>query len=145
MHNKRSTVEIKNNDDLCCARAIVVGRANCHKEQSMDAHRRYQNLRKQYPVQGVEARELHGLAGVPEGACGIEELQAFQQAYLGNQYQLYVVSATKSYMCIFKGDPAPHVIGLLKHEAHYDTITTFPGVFNRGRKIPIIFQLYETI
>ena len=102
------------------------------------------NLRNHYPVQGVKARERHSLAGVPEGPCGIEELQAFQTA-LGNQYQLYVVSASKSYMYIFKGDPAPHVIGLLYHDTHNDTIISFTGVFNRGRKIPIIFQLYETI
>ena len=131
VHNKKTTIEIKNKDALCCARAIVTGRAVCHKDESMDAFRRFENLKKGCPVQGREAQELHRLAGVPEGPCGLDELQKFQQA-LGTQYQLYVVSASKSYMCIFKGDPAPRVIGLLKHEHHYDTITSFPGFFNRS-------------
>ena len=131
VYNKKSIIQIKNKDALCCARAIVVGRAYCHKDDSADAYRRYKNLSNHYPIQGVEARALHQQAGVPEGPCGLEELQAFQQA-LGSNYQLYVVSASKSYMCIFKGDPAPHVIGLLYKDTHYETITKLPGFFSRG-------------
>ena len=143
VHNKRATIQIKNKDALCCARAIVTGRALCHKEESMDANRHYQNLRNHYPIQGREARELHRLAGVPEGACGIEELQKFQSA-VGNQYQIYVMSATKSYLCIFKGDPAPRIIGLLKTNDHYDVITKFPGFFNRSYYCTFCDKGYNT-
>ena len=130
-HNKRSVIKIRNKDELCCARAIVTGRAFCHKEESADAHCHFENLRHHYPVQGREARELHQLADVPEGACGLEELVKFQTA-LGSRYQLYVVSATKAFLCIFKGDPAPRVIGLLKTHDHYDTITNLTGLFNKS-------------
>ena len=142
VHNKRSIIKIKNRDEICCARAIVTGRAHCHKDESMDAFRRFENLRNHRPVQGVEARELHRLAGVPEGACGIEELQAFQ-ASLGNRYQLYVVSSTKSFLCIFKGDPAPHTIGLLKTNDHYDTITNLTGLFNRSHYCTLCDKPYS--
>ena len=44
------------------------------------SHRLYENLGHGYLVQDEEARQLHSLAGVPEGRCGVEELQQFQQA-----------------------------------------------------------------
>ena len=131
LKNKRSVITVKNKDELCCARAIVIGRAWCHREESMDAYRRYENLRHHYPIQGVEARELHRLADIPEGPCGYEELQKFQTA-LGNSYQLHVISHNHPFLTIFKGAPAPHLIGLLKSNDHYDTLGSFPGFVNRS-------------
>ena len=66
---------------------------------------KWNNLRKGRSVQGREARELHRLAGVPEGPCGLEELQKFQEA-LGNQYRLLVMSMAKPFLLIFKGHPS---------------------------------------
>ena len=59
-------------------------------------HRLYENLGHGYLVQDEEARQLHSLAGVPEGRCGVEELQQFQQA-LGSQYQLLVMCRSKPF------------------------------------------------
>ena len=36
---KRCIITIKNNDRLCCARAIVTMRAHCHKDQGVDGFR----------------------------------------------------------------------------------------------------------
>ena len=99
LKNKHSVIAVKNKDELCCARAIVIGRARCHREESTDAYRRYENIRNHRPIQGVEARELHRLAGVPEGPCGYEELQQFQTA-LGNSYQLHVISHNHPFLTI---------------------------------------------
>ena len=63
-------------------------------------HRLYENLGRGYLVQDEEARQLHSLAGVPEGPCGVEELQKFQQA-LGSQYQLLVMCRSKPFFLIF--------------------------------------------
>ena len=71
------------------------------------------------PFQERWARQLHQEAGVPKGPCGYEELQQFQK-YLGPQgYQLIVVEPSKC-LIVFKDvayNDAPHVIGLVKHQA----------------------------
>ena len=94
--HKKSVVVIKNRDRLCCARAIVtmkawVGHGSCHSN--------YLNLRKGCPVQEKKAKELHCLAGVPEGPCGLNELQKFQDALPG--YQIKVLAVDKPHSIIF--------------------------------------------
>ena len=76
---KRSIIQIKNKD-LCCARAIVTMRAHCHRnDPGHMPWNTWKTLRDGYPRQGVMARDLHRLAGVPEGPCGLRELEAFQR------------------------------------------------------------------
>ena len=77
---KRCIIPIRNSDALCCARAIVTMRAHCHRNEGKEEIRKYQNLRKGYPVQTTMARQLHAIVGVPEGPCGVEELEQFQRA-----------------------------------------------------------------
>lgn len=90
------------------------------------SHRLYEHFGHGYLVQDEEARQLHSLAGVPEGPCGVEELQQFQQA-LGSQYQLLVMCRSKPFFLIFKKPVAPHQIRLLKSDQYYDGCTTFPA------------------
>lgn len=69
-----------------------------------------------------------------EGSCRCEELQKFQ-AFLGPQgYQLIVVEA---YRCIIlfkdpKNNEAPRVIQLVKHQKHYDGLTSVPALIYRS-------------
>ena len=128
---KKCIVTIKNNDELCCARAIITMKAHCHKEEGVDALRLWDSLKKGYPVQQRLAQELHRQAGVPEGPCGIEELRQFQQA-LGTQYQLLVMTRIKPFFLIFKGADAPNQIRLLKSNDHFDGLTSFPAFLNRS-------------
>lgn len=123
-NKKKCIIPIRNKDNLCCARAVVIMRAHCHKQEGRVAHRLYENLHHGYLVQDEEARQLHSLAGVPEGSCGVKELQQFQQA-LGSQYQLLVMCRSKPFSLIFKGPVAPHQIRLLKSDQHYDGCTSF--------------------
>lgn len=143
LKRKRCIIPIKNRDELCCARAIVTMRAWCHREGDYIAVRRWSNLRNCYPVQTQEARELHAQAGVPEGPCGYHELQAFQDA-LGRQYQLIVLSYAKPFLCIFKGDPAPYVIRLVKSDTHYHGCTSFPAFVNRSYYCEVCDSAYNT-
>ena len=131
LKNKRSIITIKNQDSLCCARAIVTMRAHCHRDRDSESKALWDTLRQGYPRQTTMARELHRLAGVPEGPCGFEELQKFQDA-LGEQYRLLVMSMAKPFLLIFKGPRAPHTICLLKADDHYNGCTSFKGFMNRG-------------
>ena len=128
---KKCIISIKNDDALCCARAIVTMRAHCHKNEGVDGHRNWENLKRGLSVQEKEAKQLHREANVPEGPCGLKELQRFQEA-LGGQYQLLVMTRIKPFFLIFKGPSAPHQIRLLKSNDHYDGVTSFPAFVNRS-------------
>ena len=91
-----------------------------HRERDGEAKALWDTLRQGRTRQTTEARDLHRQAAVPEGPCGLEELEKFQQA-LGTQYQ-------------FKGPPAPNVICLLKADTHYNGCTSFKGFLNRNEE-----------
>ena len=128
---KKCIVAIKNSDMLCCARAIVTMQAHCHRQESVDGHRNWENTKKGLPIQQRLARELHEKAGVPEGPCGLPEIQKFQAA-LGSQYQLLVMTRLKPFFLIYKGPSAPHQICLLKSNSHFDGCTSFSAFRNRS-------------
>ena len=88
---KMSRIPIKNKDKLCCAWAIVTMKALIDANGNTRDHH-YHNLKQGYPVQERLANELHRLAGVPEGPCGISELQKFQAAL--PEHQIKVLSVT---------------------------------------------------
>ena len=128
---KRCIISIKNDDDLCCGRAIVTMRAHVNKDDSNDAYQDYRNMIQGRKIQEEKAIELHELADVHRGPCGLEELQKFQQ-YLQPTYQLLVMCRTKPFFLIFKGPPAPKQIKLIKSDTHYDGCSSFPAFVNRS-------------
>ena len=138
-HRKQSIITVKNNDNLCCARAIVTMRAWCHRndpvrfDSETTPWRDWINCRAGRPRQTVLARELHQAAGVPEGPCGIPELRTFQ-AYLATltpPYQLKVMARTYPFVMRYIGPEAPLIIRLLQTEDHFEGCTTFQGFRNR--------------
>ena len=128
---KRCIISSKNDDDLCCGRAIVTTRAHVNKDDSNDAYQDYRNMIQGRKIQEEKAIELHELADVHRGPCGLEELQKFQQ-YLQPTYQLLVMCRTKPFFLIFKGPPAPKQIKLIKSDTHYDGCSSFPAFVNRS-------------
>ena len=82
LDRKKSVVKIKNDDDeLCCARAIVTMKAYCDFG-SRDS--RYRNLQQGNP--GQEAKTLHRVCGVPEGPCGSPRDKHIILIKVGNHY-----------------------------------------------------------
>ena len=122
---KKSRVTIKNKDQLCCARAIVTMKALADA-QGNPRDQDYHNLKQGCPVQERKAKELHRLADVPEGPCGIPELQKFQAALPG--YQIKVMSIDPPHMIIYAGPvTSDKMIGLIKEDEHYDGCNSFQG------------------
>ena len=68
LYNKRAVITIKNQDALCCARAIVTMQAWCHKDLNGESKAMWDTLRQGRPRQTTMARELHRLAKVPAGS-----------------------------------------------------------------------------
>ena len=127
---KNSRITIKNKDDLCCARAIVTMKA------LVDANRNtqdqdYHNLKQGRPVQERKAKELHQLAGVSEGPCGLPELKQFQTALPG--YQIKVMSIDPPHMIIYAGStPSGKIVRLIKEGEHYDGCNSFAGFLSQS-------------
>ena len=132
---KRSIIEIKNKDQLCCARAIVTMRAYCHRD---DRHHmsmsNWDALKRGRSRQKTMAQDLHRAAGVPEGPCGIPELRQFQTylSTLDPPYQLKVLSRQHPFFLYFRGPDADHKIILLKSETHYEGCTKITGFINKS-------------
>ena len=132
---KRSIIQIKNKDNLCCARAIVTMKAWCHRDDRHHMARSdWDALKRGFPRQGVYARQLHQAAGVPEGPCGLVELEKFQTylSTLDPPYQLKVLSRHHPFFLIFRGPEADHKIIILKSDQHYEGCTTITGFINRS-------------
>ena len=128
---KRCIIPIKNNDNLCCPRAIATMIAYCRREESNDASFHWRYMKEGKAVQEKAARELCQQAGVDPGPCGWEELNKFQE-YLKPTYQLLVMCRTKPFFLVFKGEPAPKQICLLKSDDHYDACKSFSAFINRS-------------
>ena len=121
---KKSRVTMKNKDNLCCASAIVTMKALVDANGNT-RDQDYHNLKQGYPVQERLAK-LHRLAGVPEGPCGLHELEQFQTALPG--YQIKVVSIDPPHMIIYTGSvPSDKIIHLIKEDDHYDGCNYFAG------------------
>ena len=141
----RCVHEVKNNDELCCGRAIVVmreypknkaGEPNCYENVRQNRGKKTQQLKL--------ARQLYKEAGVPEGPCGFEAIEQFQN-YLGPKgYQLIVVDPVRVGV-IFTGEAfktAPKVIQIVKTyyedkdgetKAHYDGLYSVAPIMNRSK------------
>ena len=129
---KRSIISIHNQDQLCCARAIVTTRAWLHRnDPGCMPKNDWDTLSRGLPRQEKMAKELHQAAGVQEGPCGLPELDKFQK-YLAPTYQLKVMSRQKPFFIIYKGPDAPNIIRLLKSGNHFEGCKAFTGFINRS-------------
>lgn len=143
LHKKKqnSIVKVNNSDNLCCARALVTMK----EYVDGDPDKQYRNLREGRPIQERMAKLLHQDAGVPEGHCGNEELEKFQE-YLGPQgYKIIVVDYT-SCACIFQGQVKEYnkVIYLVKHNNHYNGVKSMISLLNRSYFCPDCCKGYNT-
>ena len=121
---KDSVVTIVNQDELCCARAQAVGMAR-HEESTKN----YTRIRKRHGPQTVAAKLLHLHSGVPEGPCGVGELQKFQD-YLKDRYRIIVCYAGSGFRCEAFAEPGKPEIYLLHSDDHYHLITSMAGFLN---------------
>ena len=128
LHKKRTVITIQNNDDLCLARALVTAIAKIEKDPR---YKRYIDPRGR--VQEKKAKELHELANVPLGPCGIPEVEMFQK-YL-TSYEINIVSADHNNCIIYPSKPTTSnakSIYLYLHRNHYDVITSIPGFLGKS-------------
>uniref|UniRef100_A0A914UUB4 DNA-directed DNA polymerase n=1 Tax=Plectus sambesii TaxID=2011161 RepID=A0A914UUB4_9BILA len=140
-------ITINNNDNLCCARAIVTGIASLHKDESPEAKKCYDVIRQgdraRCTAQRKKAEELMDQAGLKnhKGACGLDELKKLQEAV--KDYQLKVFWKENFNKLWFKGPEKENVISLYLHDDHYDVITSVAAFFGRSYFCHSCDQVYE--
>ena len=140
LHKKGSVITIKNNDNLCLARALVVAVAKA--ENALN----YRNLiRSNRSMQEKEAKKLHAAANVPLGPCGIPEVKMFQKHL--TKYEINIVSGNQDNAIIYPPKTANNnnvtPIYLYLHDNHYDVITTMPGFLRRSYFCHTCKQAYD--
>ena len=128
LKKKGSVITINNSDNLCLARALVVGIARIEKDPRFASIRRPESV-----AQRERAFDLHEAANVPLGPCGLREVGLFQD-YLVN-YQIIVLSGDQGNSIIYPvqppDNPNPEKSVYLYYQAnHYDVITSLPGFLN---------------
>ena len=120
---KNSVIRIQNDDELYCARALVVAKAR------LDQHPKWESIRKGKPLQRTLALDLHHEAKVPLGPCSYEALTAFSKAPSLAGYQILLEDAHRSYHITTFGGTQDKPLILLHHQGHYDVIIRLPGFF----------------
>ena len=127
---KKSIITVKNTDNLCLARAIVTTKALVDKDP--DLH--YANLRKGRPIQEILAKQLHRDAGIPEGTCGLPEVQQMRDYLFPLGYQIKVFEGQNGalWFNMEEFDSAPKKLCLLKTNSHFHGIQSVPAFLNRS-------------
>lgn len=126
--SRKGIITIKNSDNLCLPRALVVGKAHAKKNPLLAAIRMNKGNR-----QTIRAKTLMAKARVviPQHGAGIPELEKFQDHL--RKYKITVYNyGTKGREVYFEGDnpDANLKINLLYHEGHYNVITSLTGAFS---------------
>lgn len=124
LNMKKSIIQIKNKDDMCCARAIVTAIARHEK------HPQWNNIRLGRYIQGKLAEELHEKVSVPKQTCTIDDVKTFQSVL--TDYQIHVLSKEYFNAIIYSGPDGGVPIYLYHHDRHFDVITTMTGFLKRS-------------
>ena len=135
---KKSVIRIQNDDDLCCARALITAKAR------VDQHPKWESLRKGGKLQRELALQLHHEAHVPPGPCSYEELTTFSAAPSLYDYQIVFVDADRSFHITTFGPTQPKQLILLHEKGHYDVITRLPGFFGSSYVCAHCWKPYNT-
>ena len=124
LENKRSIIQIKNSDNLCCARALVTAMARIQN------HPQWDNIRKVRKIHGELAMELHHKAGVPLGVCGLPEVKIFQKAL--PDFQIHILAKEHFNSVIYQGPEGGIPLYLYCRDQHFDVITKITGFLDRS-------------
>ena len=136
---KTSVIRIQNDDELCCARALVVAKAR------VDQHPKLASIRQGYgPLQRRLAWDLQNEAKVPWGPCSYDALTQFSQAPSLTGYQIILVDAQRSFHITTFGPLSDKQLILLHNKDHYDVITKLPGFFGSSYVCADCWKPYNT-
>ncbi|XP_055336280.1 uncharacterized protein LOC129586839 [Paramacrobiotus metropolitanus] len=120
-----SVILVNNDDEICMARALVIGRAFA------DGHKEYaRHIAKGKREILALSKDLIKKAGLPMREYSLADIPAFENVLRG--YQVVVVSTMQANSIVYSGKHEEKHICLLLHNRHFDVLTSMPAFFNRG-------------
>jgi len=149
--NKRSIIQVKNDDQICLARALVIGKALADNNSALQrklsrSKPNPYNLRDK-TLQTNAAKKLIRRVQIPIRPYDLADVQLFQD-YL-TDYQIIVVGVEQLNSIIFSGPPRPKRILLLHHNNHFDVmkrlsvseswVTAVLSIPNRTKVLDFVF------
>ena len=133
MYKKKGVIQIKNDDNICLARAIVVAKAK------IEEHEKYEQIRKGRRIQDELANKLHEEAGVMKDLCGLSEISEFAR-YI--DYNIVIVEYPDK--IVYKTEMKDKKnIYILKTMNHYDTITSIKAFLSKRNFCEKCMKGYE--
>lgn len=139
LKRKKAIVVIKNKDDLCFQRAIVIAKHYANKTNTPEWEAERTRLVKSSGPYSWQTKKVHHLiqeVGAKAEACRGQETWEQYQKTLGTQgYQLFVYSKLLFGKLMYKGKVSganPKKLHLYNHDHHYDVITSMPAFLERS-------------
>jgi hypothetical protein len=127
LRDKHSVVQVKNSDEICLARAIVIGKARADGDMALykklQTHRNPTHLGDK-TAQTAEAKALIALAGLEPRRYNIADLKKFQKVL--PDYMIIAIGAEQLNSIIFRGEEREKKIIVLYHNNHFDVLTSIP-------------------
>ena len=130
---KQSIIQINNTEDnLCFARAVVVGMCYSERENTETWNKRWGLIRKSdRPLQKTEAEKLLEEAGVsPSQPIGVNEYKQIQAMLYKKNYVIKVHNQHSKAEKVFEHPPVTSeskIIHVYFHQKHYDYIKSITG------------------
>ena len=130
---KQSIIQINNTEDnLCFARAVVVGMCYSERENTETWNKRWNYIRRSNKVlQKTEAEKLLKEAGVsPSQPIGVNEYKQIQALLCKKNYVIKVHNQHSKAEKVFEHPPVTSeskIIHVYFHQKHYDYIKSIPG------------------
>ena len=130
---KQSIIQINNTDDnLCFARAVVVGMCYSERENTETWNKRWKYIQKSdRPLQKTEAEKILKEAGVsPSQPIGVNEYKQIQAMLYKKNYVIKVHNQHSKAEKVFEHPPVTSeskIIHVYFHQKHYDYIKSMPG------------------
>ena len=109
-HIKKSIITIQNKDNLCCGRALAVGRAIA------DNHHKLLKFKQGRLIQKRSALDLYKKANILPGPCSLCKISKFQGSLPG--YQIIFMLVILAYMRAH----GQKKIVLYKNRDHYNVV-----------------------
>jgi hypothetical protein len=127
LYRMRALVRVRNSDEICLARALVIGKALADKDKKL--YKALINVKKDTRIgdttkQTEMAVALIAKAGFPIRAFTLEDVKKFQAVL--PEYMIVIIGFEQRNQVIQAGKFSKQRIVLLHHHDHFDVITSLP-------------------
>lgn len=122
---KHCVTQVRNKDEICLARAIVIGKALADGDRKLYRtlhHTKGSTDLTDKTLQTIHAKALIALTGLPYRRYSLEDVVAFQTVL--PDYRIIVVGVAQMNSVVYSGPVREKRIMLLLHGDHFDVLTS---------------------